>query len=121
MSKIQTSDAITKNAFMGFVIAIFIFFFMNVAIDWADWWHSSELKFALYVLIMAFLVIVEIPRPGIAQFLTDVFGAMNDGRLTPEEKLQLIQSAKDNLFGQWAELSAIVAQKEEKSPPLEPL
>jgi len=121
MSKIQTSDAITKNAFVGFVIAIFVFFFMNVSIDWNDWWHSSALKFALYVLLMAFLVIVEIPRPGIAAFLTDVFGALNDGRLTPEEKLQLIQSAKDNLFGQWAELSAIVAQKEEKIEPPEPL
>lgn len=115
MSKIQLSDAITKKSFIGFVIAIFIFFAMNVDLEW-EWPLPTELKFVLYVFMMAGLVILEIPRPGISKFMMDVFEALNDGRLTPEEKLAIIQSAKDNLFGQWADLSAIVERKKENPP-----
>ena len=48
---------------------------------------------------------------------------LNDGKLTPEEKLHIIQSAKDNLFGQWADLSQQVEEKKEeekKAPAPEP-
>ena len=113
MSKIQLNDAITKKSFIGFMIAIFIFFFMNVEVEFA-WPLPTPLKFVLYVAMMGLLVILEIPRPGISKFMMDVFEALNDGKLTPTEKLAIIQSAKDNLFGQWADLSKIVAEEEEK-------
>jgi len=120
--RIKLTDAITKKAFIGFMITIFIFFFMNVDIDWTDW---TELKFVIYVLMIGALVVLEIPRPGISAFMTDVFVALNDGKLSPSEKLQIIQSAKDNLFGQWADLSNAVEEEkikeEEKIPdPEEP-
>ena len=120
--KLKLTDAITKKAFIGFIITIFIFFFMNVDIDWTDW---TELKFVVYVLMIGALVILEIPRPGISAFMTDVFVALNDGKLTPAEKLQIIQSAKDNLFGQWADLSNAVEEEkvketEKKEPAPEP-
>lgn len=120
MVNIQLNDAITKKSFIGFMIAIFIFFFMNVEVEWT-WPLASNLKFVFYVFLMGILVILEIPRPGISKFMIDVFEALNDGKLTPEEKLQIIQSAKDNLFGQWADLSQLVAKKEEKKDPIDPL
>jgi len=113
MVSVQLNDAITKKSFIGFVIAIFIFYFMNVEVVVA-WPLPSNLKFILYVFLIGALVILEIPRPGISMFMMDVFKALSDGKLTPEEKLQIIQSAKDNLFGQWADLSEIVAKKETK-------
>ena len=113
MAKIKLNDAITKSSFIGFVIAIGIFYFMNVDFK-IEWPLPTEVKFILYVLLTSMLVILEIPRPGIAKFMMDVFKALNDGKLTPAEKLNLIQSAKDNLFGQWADLSEIVAKEEEK-------
>ena len=109
--KIKLTDAITKKAFIGFIIAIFLFFFTNVPIDWKD---IKDWKFILYVLAVGILIILEVPRPGISAFMTDVFLALNDGKLTPVEKLQIIQSAKDNLFGQWADLSQVVAEEEKK-------
>ena len=112
MSKIKLNDAITKKAFLGFMIAIAIFYFMNIDVEWV-WPLPANLKFIVYVSLMGILVILEIPRPGIAKFMTDVFEALNDGKLTPAEKLSLIQSAKDNLFGQWADLSRLVAEEEE--------
>ena len=113
MAKIKLNDAITKSSFIGFVIAICIFYFMNVEIEW-EWPLPPKVKYILYVIFIALLVILEIPRPGISAFMMDVFKALNDGKLTPAEKLNLIQSAKDNLFGQWADLSEIVAKEEEK-------
>ena len=122
MVKIQLNDAITKKSFIGYMIAIFIFYFMNVDVEWT-WPLASNLKFIFYVFLMGVLVILEIPRPGISKFMVDVFEALNDGKLTPEEKLQIIQSAKDNLFGQWADLSQVVASKlkkeEEKNDPID--
>ena len=119
MSKIKLNDAITKSSFIGFVVAIGIFYFMNVEIEW-EWPLPPKVKYILYVIFIALLVILEIPRPGISKFMMDVFEALNDGKLTPAEKLNLIQSAKDNLFGQWADLSAIVAKAEEKEKEKKP-
>jgi cobalamin biosynthesis protein CobD/CbiB len=107
--KLKVNDAITMKSFVGFVIAVFVFFFMNVSFS-LEW--SLSFKFLLYVTLTAMIMILGIQRPGITAFMRDVFEALNDGRIDASEKLRLIQSAKDNLFSTWAELTEEVYKKE---------
>lgn len=122
MFKAKLNDAISVKTFVSYVIAIIFFFVMNVVlgtnvidlINVFHWYQLGWVKFLFYTVITTILVLFGIERPGIAKFFVDLFAALRDGKLSAEEKLYLIESATDNIFSQWANLSAVVKQVEEK-------
>ena len=123
--KIKTLDAIPRNQFRGFVIAIVISFITNADKLIGDWeemflnWIPDPLwqfilGFGGNLIILYLVVTFGIERPGINNFLSKLMEALRDGKLDPAEKLILINALKDEFLGQWADLSNMVyANKKE--------
>ena len=123
--KLKTLDAIPTKQFAGFVIALLISFFTNIDKLLGNWdqliWNwipeplmDFMLGFFGNTIILVLVIVFGIERPGINNFITKLIEALRDGKLTPEEKLELINALKDEFLGQWADLTSLVLQKKEE-------
>lgn len=77
------------------------------------------LKVLGYTLVTGLLILLGISHPGINHFLSELIEVLRDGKLSPEEKLHLIEVFKDEFLGGWADLTQLVVQeqKAKKEPP----
>jgi|GEM_PF-3629397 len=129
--KLKTLDAIPRNQFLGFIVAIVIAFLTNASKlegDWSEYIYLFGWKFIQQplwsfcigffgnTLILTLVVVFGIERPGVNHFVTELIKALRDGKLSPEEKLHLIEILKDEFLGQWADLSNYVYGKEKIEP-----
>jgi len=129
-AKVKIADTISRGAFISFVIAIFLFMITNADILVNGDWDTKVigiptclfyyiLKVSGYILITALLIIFGIKHPGINVFVTELIEVLRDGKLTPEEKIHLIDVFKDEFLGGWADLSNLVAEQAKKLEKIE--
>lgn len=109
--KVKPIENITRAMFIGFVIAVLIFFFTNVKINWTDPLHDGAFRFIGYFLIMATVIVLSIERPSVSKFFKALYEALQDGKLTPEEQVGLIRLAFTEFLGFWADLTQGLAGK----------
>ena len=108
-TKLKILDAIPTSQFIGFVIAIIIFILTNIGLDWEkDGLQSPTIKVIGYIIAAALIVSLGIKKPGFAGFMSKLIETLRDGKISPEEKLQLIEAFKDEFLGQWADLSSMI-------------
>ena len=131
-TKLKILDAIPRGQFLGYVIAMLIAFLTNMGKLNGDWTTFVFLEFPdpLWDFLLGFLanwaiitlvVMLGIERPGINHFITELMKALRDGKLSPEEKLHLINLIKDEFLGQWADLTTNVYENVEKKEPADKL
>jgi hypothetical protein len=134
-SQIKVAEQVSRKAFIGFVVAVIFFMITNADTLVGDWtvlgWFQLPLcvwnyfwKILVYTLGTAIILLLGINHPGINNFINALLKALRDGTITPQEKLNLIEIAKDEFLGEWADLTQLVAQQEAKKeipPPPEPL
>jgi hypothetical protein len=120
--KIKLQQSIGIKAFIGFVVAINLFFITTVGIptdSWKIFIGDSKTKFLLYVDGISILLCLGITRPSFNKFFSELVLALRDFKLSAEERLHLIEVLKDEFLGNYADLTIEVAKKNEK--PIEPL
>ncbi len=120
--KIKLQQSIGIKAFIGFIVAINIFFITTVGIpteSWKIFIGDNRTKFLLYLDGIAILLCLGITRPSVNKFLSELILALRDFKLSAEERLHLIEILKDEFLGNYADLSIEVSKKKEK--PIDPL
>jgi hypothetical protein len=129
MSTIKLNETVSRKAFIGFIVAVIFFMITNFDTLLGDWnvtgWFGIPIciwnyfwKTLVYTIGTGIIILLGINNPGINHFITKLLEALRDGTITPEEKLDLIQTAKDEFLGQWADLSNLVAKQKEKKVPI---
>ncbi len=125
VANIKVADTISRNAFISFCAAIVVFLFSNADIlVYGDWdtkiiglpscLFYYILKVLGYTLVTALLLLFGIKHKGINTFITELIAVLRDGKISPEEKLHMIDIFKDEFLGGWADISSLVEQQAKK-------
>ena len=117
ISNFKPNTAISRNGFIGFIIMLIITFVMEIWLTDNDKGFEIPVyaKFIIYIIGYGMVVILGVDKPDIKKFLTTVWDAISDGKVTPDEAINIVRSAWFVLFG----FFAIAQQEEEKIEPLE--
>lgn len=126
---IKINETVSRKAFIGFVVAVIFFMITNIDTLNGNWaitgWFGLPIcvwnyfwKILIYTIGTALILLLGINNPGINKFIVALQQALRDGTITPQEKLNLIELAKDEFLGAWADLTQLVAKQKEKIEPL---
>ena len=120
MSKIENfkvNKSISRNGFIGFIImALFTFLMEFVFAGDGVVQIPPWVKYGLYVIGMAVIVIFGVDKPEMRKFLSTVQEALSDGKITGDEAVAMIRSAWFMLLGFWADVEQVneAGKKEEE-------
>ena len=111
---VKLVDAITIKAFTGFVASLIVWFIMNFG-EQFEWNFSNKVfQFIFYTIVIASLIISEIDRPAITEFMSKTFELIFDNRLTDEQKVSMMSQFGMSFMGYWANLSQKINEKKDE-------
>jgi hypothetical protein len=113
--KIKAVESFSRTGFIGFCVAILIFFFSNVKINWEDPWSDGAFRFVCYFIVIASVLIIGVDRPNVSKFFKALYEALSDGKLTAEEQIGLVRLAFGDIMQWWADMTQGVSAKEKQT------
>ena len=127
---IKLKEQVSRISFLSFVAAVCFYMITNAGtlVDeptWYIWVIPSNvfmyvLKVTLYSLLTGLAIFFGVKNPSVTNLVQTIVDALQDGRLTPQEKLDIIEAAKNIFLSRYAEINEQVYIEKEKMEEPEP-